>query len=90
MWSVEDRGDELFLRSIEIDPAHQGLGIGTAMVVQLIGRAAAMGRPVGLRVLKVNPAFRRYQRLGFAVIEETTTHLRMRTMTLAAHTVTAT
>jgi ribosomal protein S18 acetylase RimI-like enzyme len=90
MWSVEDRGDEFFLRSIEIDPAYQGLGIGTAMVSELIGRAATMGRPVSLQVLKVNPAFRLYERLGFAVIGETTTRFRMRTRVLAAHTITAT
>ena len=76
--SVEDRGDEVFLRSIEVDPAHQGLSIGTAMVVQLIRSAATTGRPVSLQVLKVNPALRLYQRLGFALIEETATHFRMR------------
>lgn len=60
------------LLSIAIAPSHQRRGLGTALIGQVIDEAA--GVPVWLQVLKVNPARALYERLGFVVIGETSTH----------------
>lgn len=79
MLSLEDRAADVFLRRIEIDPQHQNRGIGTTIIRKVIADAAQEGKPVFLHVLKVNPAVSLYQRLGFAIVEETPTRYDMRT-----------
>lgn len=60
-------------------PAYQRRGIGAAILRDVIAEARAGGHAVALRVLKVNPARRLYERLGFAVVGESDTHYLMRT-----------
>ena len=79
MLSVEEREDDVFLRVIEIHPEHQGQGIGTAIIKKIIADGAQNTKPVRLRVLKVNPAKGLYDRLGFSIVEETSTHYIMLT-----------
>ena len=79
MLSVEERTDDVFLRAIEIHPDYQGKGIGTAIINMILAAGIQKGKPVRLQVLKVNPAKRLYDRLGFSVIEETATHYIMLT-----------
>ena len=74
---LEMRNTEIFLASILIMPAYQGRGLGTAVVKDVLIQGKRMGLPVKLQVLKVNPARRLYERLGFAVIGETETHYQM-------------
>jgi ribosomal protein S18 acetylase RimI-like enzyme len=63
---VEDRPDEVFLGRIEILPEHQGRGIGTRLLHQLLADAAMRGHPVVLEVLTSNQRARAfYARLGF-------------------------
>jgi len=69
--------DRLFLASIEIAPDWQRRGLGTEIVTDLLREARGGGLPVVLMVLKVNPARRLYERLGFTVDAETPTHYRM-------------
>jgi GNAT superfamily N-acetyltransferase len=73
--ALEERPTELFLALIEILPSHQGQGLGSAVISDVQRRAAARGLPLTLRVLRVNPAQRLYQRLGFVLSAETVTHL---------------
>jgi hypothetical protein len=40
-------------------------------------RCRELDKPLGLRVLRNNPAHRLYERLGFRVMEETETHIYM-------------
>ena len=75
--AVEHRERELYLASIEVLPSHQGKGIGTALLQSVIAQAEQENVPVTLQVLKVNPARRLYERLGFATIGETETHYLM-------------
>ena len=72
---VQPRAEELFLVSLEVLPAFQGRGIGTAVIRALLERARGEGKPVALQVLKSNVRARAlYQRLGFGVTGETATH----------------
>lgn len=74
----EKRGHALFLANIEFLPAYQGRGIGTVLVRGLIADAVTRGLSVELTVLRVNPARRLYERLGFIEYDLTETHHYMR------------
>jgi ribosomal protein S18 acetylase RimI-like enzyme len=76
--SVEEREDDVFLRTIEIHPEFQGKGLGTAIIKEIIADGAQKMKPIVLQVLTVNPARQLYERLGFAIIEETNIHYMMR------------
>jgi ribosomal protein S18 acetylase RimI-like enzyme len=79
MISLEERNEDLFLHVIEILPRHQRQGFGTTIIQKIIDDAARQRKEVRLQVLKVNPAKQLYDRLGFAVVEETSTHYIMST-----------
>jgi len=68
---VERLLHEIRLRELCLLPGYQGRGIGCSLVSALQGEAAARCVPLRLHVLKVNPAKRFYERLGFGVEEET-------------------
>ena len=55
----------LHLANIRVAPEHQGLGIGTRLISDVLRDTHGRGLSVTLRVLKVNPAHRLYERLGF-------------------------
>ena len=76
--ALETRDDELFLSGIYILPDYQNRGLGTTLLRDLLAQAERSGLPVSLQVLKVNPARRLYERLGFTVVGETETHYQMR------------
>ena len=67
-----------WIHTICIVPEHQKRGIGTEVIRSVIAEAGAQKMPLYLSVLKVNPARRLYERLGFEVIEETKHHFRMK------------
>ena len=67
----------LFLANIEILPPFQNRGIGTRIIEDILASARRDCLPVRLQVLKVNPARRLYERLGFVVTSETDTHYLM-------------
>ena len=69
--------DEVRLSRVFLLPEFQKRGIGTRLVDDVSARADAAGLPVRLRVLRVNPARRLYERVGFAVTGETDTHFLM-------------
>ncbi len=78
MLAMEESETEVFLALIEIDPAHQHQGIGTTIIGRIITDCAQRSKPIFLHVLKVNPARKLYERLGFSVFEETPTHFHMK------------
>ena len=73
---IKDSAREI--HTICIVPEHQNRGIGTEVIRSVIAEAGAQKMPLYLSVLKVNPARRLYERLGFEVIEETKHHFRMK------------
>ncbi|OXI31187.1 GNAT family N-acetyltransferase [Burkholderia sp. AU16741] len=68
---------EWHVHQIQILPAHQGRGIGEAVLNALLTDAARAHVPVSLSVLHGNPARRLYERLGFRVASETDTSVNM-------------
>ncbi|MEV8322772.1 GNAT family N-acetyltransferase [Kitasatospora sp. NPDC056731] len=51
-------------------PAHQGRGLGSAVLRHLLAQADAAGEPVRLDVLQGSPARRLYERHGFVLDHE--------------------
>jgi ribosomal protein S18 acetylase RimI-like enzyme len=74
---VEDRDDHVWVGNIELHPRFQCEGIGTVILRDIQLDAAKRGLEARLQVLKVNPARRLYDRLGFEVTGETDTHWQM-------------
>jgi ribosomal protein S18 acetylase RimI-like enzyme len=74
---VVDEEERTVLASIRIAPEFQRRGIGTWLIRGVLERAALRGVPVTLRVLRVNPARRLYERLGFEVVDTSDTHYTM-------------
>ena len=59
------------LAGLQLLPAHQGRGLGTRVIRDLIAEAAWSGRAFGLSVEKDNPRARAlYERLGLVVVGE--------------------
>jgi ribosomal protein S18 acetylase RimI-like enzyme len=71
------RDGALWIHTICIAPEHQNKGIGTEVMHSVIEEAKERTMALYLSVLKVNPARRLYERLGFRVVEETRHHFRM-------------
>ena len=69
--------DSIYLAEIQIDSHYQNQGIGTNIINTLIDRARLEQKRLWLRVIRGNPAEKLYQRLGFTIFEETTTHKKM-------------
>ena len=76
MAPIKDNAREI--HTICIVPEHQNRGIGTEVICSIIAEAGTQKMPLYLSVLKVNPARRLYERLGFEVIEESKHHFRMK------------
>ena len=76
---IQQRQDagEIFLGSIYVTPAMQGKGIGTSVVQDLLHLAEHRSQAVTLAVMKINPAVRLYQRLGFRTTREDEAHCRI-------------
>jgi ribosomal protein S18 acetylase RimI-like enzyme len=75
--SVRRSCEEIFLAGIEIAPEQQNQGVATQLIKVLLGESDLSRLPVKLQVLKVNPARRLYERLGFQCTGETPTHYMM-------------
>jgi GNAT superfamily N-acetyltransferase len=67
---VEEWPDQIRLIDIALLPDHRGGGAGSAILADLMGMAAAAGKPLTIHVEKNNPAMRLYRRLGFEPIDE--------------------
>ena len=61
---------ELFVAQMFLDHPFQRRGIGTEVMKRLITEAARFNQTVRLNVVKINPARRLYERLGFRITHE--------------------
>ena len=68
----------VYLRDIELLASERNRGIGGAIIGAILSLGRSTGRRVELQVLKCNPAQRLYERMGFRVIGDDGTRLRMR------------
>ncbi len=76
---VEEAPDAIHLAQLELLPAFQGRGIGTAVVRSLQEQAVSAGMAVRLEVFHANTGARRmYERLGFREVEATDRNVVMR------------
>ena len=67
---VTETDDEIFLKQMFLQPASQGQGTGSSLLVDLIARARQANKPLRLGVVKINPAVHFYQRFGFIITSE--------------------
>jgi ribosomal protein S18 acetylase RimI-like enzyme len=74
---VERHATHIQLEQIYLLPEYQRLGIGTALIDNLIQEAKHYELPLCLRVMAVNPAKKFYERFGFVVTEATPEFLMM-------------
>lgn len=74
---VERSPAEIGVLDIALLPEHRGRGIGTELLLGLIGEARESGRRVTLSVLRSNPARALYERLGFTVTGSDEVRVRM-------------
>ena len=67
------------LQQVQLLPEYQNQGLGTKIISALLAQASEVGEAIELHVLKVNPAKRLYERLGFSVVGESQNSFTMRT-----------
>jgi ribosomal protein S18 acetylase RimI-like enzyme len=77
LW-VDRAASGIRILDISIEPAHQGRGIGRAVLGRVLAEAQRNAVPVSLAVAQENPAGHLYRRLGFAVTAERPPYLEMR------------
>jgi RimJ/RimL family protein N-acetyltransferase len=71
--------DLVELAGLQLLPEHQGRGLGTRVIRDLVAEAASTGRAFGLSVEKDNPRARAlYERLGLVIVGQTDDELVMR------------
>jgi len=64
-WAAEIR-----IMDVVMLPSHRNRGIGSQLIRDLQGEAAASGRPLTIHVERFNPARQLYERLGFTLAAE--------------------
>lgn len=74
---LKQKADHLYLEMLLIDPAWQRQGLGSEIMHLLQDQAREQGMAIRLSVLKVNPAVRFYQELGFTIDHEDDIRYRM-------------
>jgi GNAT superfamily N-acetyltransferase len=67
---VEEEPSHFQVQQVYLLPPFQRQGVGTQLISSLVKHARAVGKPVRLRVLKVNSAKQFYEKLFFVVTDE--------------------
>ena len=66
---VSERDTDYNLAQIQLLHDYCGLGIGTRLISELLGRAAREEKTVSLSAMRTNRAIGLYERLGFRIID---------------------
>jgi ribosomal protein S18 acetylase RimI-like enzyme len=78
MIQLIERAESIEVGEIQIQPLHQGQGIGSRLLQDVLARARAQGKKVLLATgLQNRRAVRLYERLGFRHVFKTETHFHM-------------
>ena len=67
---TDTQDDDFFIAQLFVDRPFQRRGIGTKLMKRLIEEAERAEQSVRLEVVKINPARRFYERLGFRITYE--------------------
>lgn len=76
-YCLKTKADHLYLEMLLVDPAWQRRGYGSAIMDEVMAEAGRRQLAVRLSVLKINPAYRFYQHLGFSIEAEDDIRYRM-------------
>ena len=76
--ALRQESDRFILDELVLAPEHHNRGLGSRVMEEILSLADERGLAVELRVLRVNPARRLYERLGFELLDSSDTHHRMR------------
>ncbi|MDY6854878.1 MAG: GNAT family N-acetyltransferase [Thermodesulfobacteriota bacterium] len=68
--TISRRDDRIIIDDIHVIPEYQSKGIGSHVMRAALSEAEKAGVLVELKVLKVNPAHKLYERLGFHIVCE--------------------
>ena len=71
---VVQHPDHVYIGELYLLPEYQRRGIGSELLRRVLSRADAAGLPARLQFLKVNPVRALYERHGFQITGESTTH----------------
>jgi ribosomal protein S18 acetylase RimI-like enzyme len=74
---VDENDRAITLVDVALLPEYRNRGIGRQLLDDLLSRAASARKPVGLHVMKTNPARNLYQRLGFHDVNEDSMYYEM-------------
>ncbi len=78
MAQLLDHADSIEIGEIQIQPAHQGRGIGSRVLRDTMAGAQVLGKKVSLSTgLQNHRAVSLYERLGFRRVAESETHIHM-------------
>ncbi len=80
---LEKNAEQHYLRTIFLLPKYHQQGIGSLVIESLQHDAKAVAKPLGLRVIHINPARRLYERLGFKLVSQDEKTLLMRWQAVA-------
>lgn len=78
-FSFKETSSKIFIKNLQILPAYQGKGIGSSILNEALQTAKLKSKTLELRVYRINEkAEALYEKLGFIVVAETSTHFFMR------------
>ena len=78
MIQLFDKDDSVEVKEIQVHPAHQGRGIGTSVLCDVVARAHARRKKVFLSTgIQNRRAVKLYRRLGFVHVAQNETHFCM-------------
>lgn len=75
---IDCKESKAHIGNIQILPAYQNKGVGSQVILDIVRQSQQRKHCVTLQVLKVNPARRLYERLGFVVEGEDEAHFKMK------------
>ena len=76
--TIKQEETEINIVTLQLLPEYQGRGIGSAVIKHILSEANSHRCSVGIEVLKISPARKLYERLGFKITSETEASYLMR------------
>lgn len=74
---LKDKNDHFWLEMLLICPDYQNQGLGTKVLNNIVATKCTPQKPLKFSVIKSNPAFNLYKRLGFHLYDENDSFYKM-------------